>query len=136
MPCVLFAEGAAPVPSTACCSALAGMQRRHPGCLCLVVNGTVAIPVPVNRYRILLLPALCRFHVSGDFEACGGAMKPPAPHERAPEYDSHRQPTPVPQPPQPPPPPPRIISGMLFGVSSGRKLGVDMLAFGILGLLA
>ena len=60
-PCMDYMSGNATAPDGPCCSAVSGMLRASPSCLCMVVGGTAAtLGVAVDGDRALRLPAACQ----------------------------------------------------------------------------
>jgi hypothetical protein len=60
-PCMDYMSGNETAPDGPCCSAVSGMLRSSPGCLCMVVGGTAAsLGVAVDGDRALRLPAACK----------------------------------------------------------------------------
>ena len=60
-PCMDYMSGNETAPDGPCCSAVSGMLRSSPGCLCMVVGGTAAsLGVAVDGDRALQLPAACK----------------------------------------------------------------------------
>ncbi|EER93307.1 hypothetical protein BDA96_01G060800 [Sorghum bicolor] len=60
-PCMDYMSGNETAPDGPCCSAVSGMLRSSPGCLCMVVGGTAAsLGVAVDADRALRLPAACK----------------------------------------------------------------------------
>jgi len=60
-PCMDYMSGNATTPDGPCCSAVSGMLRSSPTCLCMVVGGTAAsLGVAVDGDRALRLPAACK----------------------------------------------------------------------------
>ncbi|RLM86678.1 non-specific lipid-transfer protein-like protein [Panicum miliaceum] len=61
-PCLSFTAGNTSAPGASCCSALAGVVRGAPRCLCAVLGGGAAssFGVTVNATRALELPGKCR----------------------------------------------------------------------------
>ncbi|KAF8783596.1 hypothetical protein HU200_000485 [Digitaria exilis] len=60
-PCLSFTSGSAAAPTGPCCSALAGVLRGEPRCLCAVLGGGAsAFGVTVNSTRALELPGKCK----------------------------------------------------------------------------
>ncbi|EAZ28888.1 hypothetical protein OsJ_12928 [Oryza sativa Japonica Group] len=59
-PCMGYMSGNATAPAAACCSALSGVLRSSPRCLCMVLGGTAAsLGVAVDTARAALLPGAC-----------------------------------------------------------------------------
>ena len=61
-PCMDYMSGNATTPDgPSCCTALSGMLRSSPGCLCMVLGGTAAsLGVAVDGARALQLPRVCK----------------------------------------------------------------------------
>nr|CAB3452050.1 unnamed protein product [Digitaria exilis] len=60
-PCLSFTSGSAAAPTGPCCSALAGVLRGAPRCLCAVLGGGAsAFGVTVNSTRALEIPGKCK----------------------------------------------------------------------------
>jgi hypothetical protein len=61
-PCLSFTAGSTSSPGASCCSALAGVVRGAPRCLCAVLGGGAAASfgVTVNATRALELPGKCK----------------------------------------------------------------------------
>ncbi|RCV09682.1 hypothetical protein SETIT_2G048800v2 [Setaria italica] len=61
-PCLSFTAGNTSSPGASCCSALAGVVRAAPRCLCAVLGGGAAASfgVTVNATRALELPGKCK----------------------------------------------------------------------------
>jgi hypothetical protein len=60
-PCMSYMSGNATAPTATCCTAVSGVLRSSPRCLCMVLGGTAAtLGVAVDGVRALQLPAACR----------------------------------------------------------------------------
>ncbi|KAG2640238.1 non-specific lipid transfer protein GPI-anchored 15-like [Panicum virgatum] len=82
-PCLSFTAGNTSAPGASCCSALAGVVRGAPRCLCAVLGGgTASLGVTVNATRALELPGKCKIQTPpvSQCNAVGApASSPPAP---------------------------------------------------------
>jgi len=81
-PCLSFTAGNTSAPGASCCSALAGVVRGAPRCLCAVLGGGAAsLGVTVNATRALELPGKCKI-LTPPVSQCNGmtvrASIPPA----------------------------------------------------------
>ncbi|KAL9260198.1 Non-specific lipid transfer protein GPI-anchored 10-like protein [Drosera capensis] len=74
-PCLPFVRGSVTEPTLLCCGNLQLLYNQEPGCLCLLLNGTSPISIPVNATLALQLPALC--HLQTDHSSCPGVSMPP-----------------------------------------------------------
>ncbi|GAB2225400.1 hypothetical protein Droror1_Dr00006192 [Drosera rotundifolia] len=74
VPCLPFVQGSVTEPTLLCCRNLQLLYDQEPGCLCLLLNGTSPISIPVNATLALQLPALCHFQTG---HSCPGVSMPP-----------------------------------------------------------
>ncbi|CAN6291551.1 unnamed protein product [Urochloa humidicola] len=81
-PCMDYLSGNATTPDgPSCCSALSGMLRSSPGCLCVVLGGTAAsLGVAVDGARVQQLPGACKVQAppARQCNAVGVPMPSPA----------------------------------------------------------
>ncbi|XP_030535650.2 non-specific lipid transfer protein GPI-anchored 10 isoform X2 [Rhodamnia argentea] len=75
-PCAPFVQGAALSPSEPCCDNLGQIYTQQPNCLCLLLNDTSLVPLPINGTRVLELPQLCS--LQADASSCSGAPASPS----------------------------------------------------------
>ncbi|KAL6880628.1 hypothetical protein ACP4OV_012193 [Aristida adscensionis] len=106
-PCLSFTAGNTSAPGASCCSALAGVVRGAPRCLCAVLGGgaAAALGVTVNTSRALELPGKCRIQTPpvSQCNAVGAPVASPAtpgagsasPSAPAPAVDAPTAPPPV-----------------------------------------
>lgn len=60
-PCMDYMSGNATAPGAPCCTALSGVLRSNPPCLCMVLGGTAAsLGVAVDSALALQLPGACK----------------------------------------------------------------------------
>jgi hypothetical protein len=80
-PCLSFTAGNTSSPGASCCSALAGVVRGAPRCLCAVLGGGAAASfgVTVNATRALELPGKCKV-TTPPVSQCNGRIGTPARH--------------------------------------------------------
>uniref|UniRef100_J3LTM5 Bifunctional inhibitor/plant lipid transfer protein/seed storage helical domain-containing protein n=2 Tax=Oryza brachyantha TaxID=4533 RepID=J3LTM5_ORYBR len=93
-PCMGFMSGSATAPAAACCSALSGVLRSNPGCLCMVLGGTAAsLGVAVDTARAVLLPGACSIQAPSASQ-CNALEAPmPSPASPAPPVATPATPT-------------------------------------------
>ncbi|OEL36311.1 hypothetical protein BAE44_0002664 [Dichanthelium oligosanthes] len=80
-PCMDYMSANATTPDGLCCSALSGMLRSSPGCLCMVLGGTAAsLGVAVDGTRAAQLPGACKVQAppASQCNAVGVPMPSPA----------------------------------------------------------
>ncbi|XP_062212660.1 non-specific lipid transfer protein GPI-anchored 5-like [Phragmites australis] len=80
-PCMDYMSGNATTPDAPCCSALSGMLRSSPSCLCMVLGGTAAsLGVAIDSARALKLPGACRVQAppASQCNAVGAPVPSPA----------------------------------------------------------
>uniref|UniRef100_A0A0E0KK28 Bifunctional inhibitor/plant lipid transfer protein/seed storage helical domain-containing protein n=1 Tax=Oryza punctata TaxID=4537 RepID=A0A0E0KK28_ORYPU len=80
-PCMGYMSGNATAPAPACCSALSGVLRSSPRCLCMVLGGTAAsLGVAVDTARAALLPGACSVQAppASQCNAVGAPVSSPA----------------------------------------------------------
>ncbi|KAJ7980012.1 Non-specific lipid-transfer protein-like protein family [Quillaja saponaria] len=59
-PCLNYITGNSSIPSSGCCSQLAGVVRSQPECLCQVLNGGgSSLGININQTQALALPGAC-----------------------------------------------------------------------------
>lgn len=77
-PCMDYMTGNETAPDGPCCSAVSGMLRSSPTCLCMVVGGTAAsLGVAVDGARALGLPWACKVQAPPASQ-CNGKCPYPA----------------------------------------------------------
>lgn len=60
-PCMDYMSGNATTPDGPCCTAVSGMLRSSPSCLCMVLGGTAAsLGVAIDGARALQMPRECK----------------------------------------------------------------------------
>jgi hypothetical protein len=75
-PCVDYMSGNVTAPDGPCCSALSGVLRSSPRCLCMVLGGTAAsLGVAVDSARALQLPGACKVQAPPASQ-CNGKRAP------------------------------------------------------------
>uniref|UniRef100_A0A0D9W024 Bifunctional inhibitor/plant lipid transfer protein/seed storage helical domain-containing protein n=1 Tax=Leersia perrieri TaxID=77586 RepID=A0A0D9W024_9ORYZ len=80
-PCMGYMSGNATAPAAACCSALSGVLRTSPRCLCMVLGGTAAsLGVAVDAARAVALPGSCGVKAppASQCDAAGAPVSSPA----------------------------------------------------------
>ncbi|KAF8037653.1 hypothetical protein BT93_B0506 [Corymbia citriodora subsp. variegata] len=77
-PCAPFVQGTARSPSKPCCNNLSQIYTQQPHCLCLVLNDTSLVPLPINGTLVLELPRLC--NLRADVSSCSGMPASPSTH--------------------------------------------------------
>ncbi|XP_010045643.1 non-specific lipid transfer protein GPI-anchored 13 [Eucalyptus grandis] len=75
-PCAPFVQGTARLPSGPCCNNLNQIYTQQPQCLCLVLNDTSLVPLPINGTLVLELPRLCI--LPADVSSCSGVPASPS----------------------------------------------------------
>ena len=77
-PCMDYLSGNATTPDVpSCCSALSGMLRSSPGCLCTVLGGTAAsLGVAVDGARVAQLPGACKVQAPPATQCNGECARP------------------------------------------------------------
>jgi len=77
-PCMDYLSGNATTPDApSCCSALSGMLRSSPGCLCTVLGGTAAsLGVAVDGARVAQLPGACKVQAPPATQCNGECARP------------------------------------------------------------
>ncbi|XP_056174990.1 non-specific lipid transfer protein GPI-anchored 10 [Syzygium oleosum] len=75
-PCAPFVQGTARSPSEPCCDNLSQIYSQQPHCLCLVLNDTSLVPLPINGTLVLELPQLCS--LQADVYSCSGVPASPS----------------------------------------------------------
>lgn len=70
--CASYAQGLAPTPAESCCNNLRHANSQQPGCLCLLLNSTVAGSFAINRTLALQLPLACNLQLG--FSPCSGTI--------------------------------------------------------------
>ncbi|GAB2292826.1 hypothetical protein Dimus_027059 [Dionaea muscipula] len=76
-PCLPFVQGSVTEPTQLCCQNLRQVYNQDPNCLCLLLNGTAPISLPINTTLALQLPALCNLQI--DPSSCPAAPAPRMP---------------------------------------------------------
>ncbi|KAI3411402.1 AAI domain-containing protein [Psidium guajava] len=76
-PCAPFVQGTTQSPSEPCCDNLGQIYSQQPHCLCLVLNDTSLLPLPINGTLVLELPRLC--NLQADASSCSGLGAPAYP---------------------------------------------------------
>ncbi|GJM96885.1 hypothetical protein PR202_ga13759 [Eleusine coracana subsp. coracana] len=107
-PCMDYMSGNVTAPDGPCCSALSGVLRSSPRCLCMVLGGTAAsLGVAIDSARARQLPGACMVQAppASQCNAAGvplpspaaGTTTPGTPAAAAPGSGSKATPTPVTQ---------------------------------------
>ncbi|KAI4331508.1 hypothetical protein MLD38_029693 [Melastoma candidum] len=77
VPCAPFVQATTPSPPQSCCDVLNQIYGQQPRCLCLLLNATNVVSIPINNTLALQLPRLC--NIPADPSSCGSVpTRPPS----------------------------------------------------------